>query len=402
MNQIRELFGKIKVNARRIALFGGAALLLLAYGLAFWYPALFFRAYLVAFVFWLSLALGCLTILMLHHLAKGAWGASLLRILEAGARTLPWLTLMGVPLYLSIPTLFVWARPEVVNSAPLLQHKALYLNVPFFIARTVFYFAVWNALVFIFERWTRRREQTGDPRYTDKLRRMGALGLVIFGLTVTFAAMDWIMSIEPEWYSTIFAAMVAVGGMLAGFAFAVLVITLLSRRPPLSQVSSPQLFNDFGNLLIAFVMLWAYLAFSQYLLMWLGNLSEEIPWYVHRLRGGWENVALLIGIFYFVLPFMFLIMREVKRNVWTLAFVSAVLVVTRWLEVYWLIVPTFDPTFSLNLLDGLVVFGMGGVWLAVFARELGRRSLLAPMEPKLVEAAEWTEGIRTASSMSKN
>lgn len=386
---MRNFFDLIKRNARRIALWGGIALLVLSYALAFFYPAQFFRAYLVGFVFWLSLALGCLTLLMLHHLAKGAWGASILRILEAGARTIPWLTLIGLPLYFSIPTLFVWARPEAVSANPLLQHKAIYLNVPFFVGRTIFYFAVWNGLVFLFDRWSRERDATDNPRYTDKMRRVGAVGLVVLGLTTTFAAIDWFMSLEPEWYSTIFAATVVAGGVLAALAFAILVMALLSRRPPISEIASPQLFNDLGNFLITFVMLWAYLAFSQYLLIWIGNLRPEIPWYLHRINGGWEFVALAIGLLYFALPFTFLIFRDVKRSTWLLAIVAAVLVATRWLDGLWLIAPTFEATFTITLLDVSVTFGMGGVWLALFARELSKRPLLAPTEPKLEEAREW-------------
>ncbi len=395
MSNSSSLFQTIWRNAERVALFGGAVLLLISFALAFLVPALFFRAYLVAFVFWLGMALGCLAILMLHHLSGGAWGAVLLRILEAGARTLPWLTLIGLPLYLSIPTLFVWARPEG-QADPLIQAKAAYLNVPFFVARTIAYFVIWNVLVYVMDRWSRLRDETGDMRYTDRLRRGGAIGLVIFGLTVTFGAIDWIMSLEPEWYSTIFGAMVAIGGVLACFAFVILTFTWLARKPPLSSVSSPQLLNDLGNLLLAFVMMWAYLAFSQYLLIWAGNLRQEVTWYVLRLNNGWQFLAILIGVLYFLLPFALLIIREVKRHVWLLGFVTLILVITRWVEVYWLIIPAFEPTLTLNLLDVIATLGMGGVWLALFARELHKRPLLAPSDQKLGEAEEWAQAGRAA------
>ncbi len=199
MKRIKYLVQTVIDHAEQIALFGGGALLGLALALAFFFPALFFRAYLVAFVFWLGIGLGCLAMLMLHHLSGGVWGAVLLRILEAGTRTLPWLTLIGLPLYLSIPTLFVWARPEA-QADPLLQHKALYLNLPFFIARTILYFIIWNGMALWFDRRSRERDANPTPRNQDRLRRAGALGLVIFGLTVTFAAIDWIMSLEPDWY----------------------------------------------------------------------------------------------------------------------------------------------------------------------------------------------------------
>ncbi|HZQ07003.1 MAG TPA: hypothetical protein VFD70_10520 [Anaerolineae bacterium] len=395
MNTIKNLFQANGRNAERVTLFGGAVLLLISFALAFFFPALFFRAYLVAFVFWLGMALGCLAILMLHHLSGGAWGAVLLRILEAGARTLPWLTIIGLPLYLGIPTLFVWARPEG-QADPLIQAKAAYLNVPFFVARTIAYFVIWNALVYVMNRWSRARDETGDVRYNDRLRRGGAIGLVIFGFTVTFAAIDWMMSLEPEWYSTIFGAMVAIGGVLACFAFVILTFTRLARKPPLSSVWSPQLLNDLGNLLLAFVMMWAYLAFSQYLLIWAGNLRQEVTWYVLRLNNGWQVLAVLIGVLYFALPFALLIIREVKRHAWLLGLVTLILVITRWVEVYWLIEPAFEPTLTLNVIAVVATMGMGGVWLALFARELGKRSLLAPSDKNLSAAEEWAQEGRAA------
>lgn len=391
-----NLYQRLTDNAGRIALLGGGALLIVSYVLAFFFPALFFRAYLVAYIFWLGIALGCLAILMLHHMSGGMWGAALLRILEAGARTLPALTVIGMPLYLSIPWLFSWAHPQVVQSDPSVAQKVLYLNIPFFVARTVLYFVIWNALSYFLNRWSAERDRTGDPRHSDKLRRWGAFGEVIFGLTVTFAAIDWIMSLEPDWYSTIFPAMVALGGVLSGFAFAVLVFALLTRRATNSGVAYSQLLNDLGSLLLAFVMLWAYLSFSQYLLIWIANLTEEIPWYLLRTRGGWDTMALVVGLGYFVLPFALLIIRSVKRHAGWLAIIAALLVAARWIEVMWLVVPVFEPSFSLNLLDVITELGMGGVWIAVFAHELAKRPLLAPTERKLVEAQQWSSKAHAA------
>ncbi len=395
MQHIRNFIQFVSRHAARIALFGGGALLLLSFVVAFIFPALFFRAYLVAFVFWLGIGLGCLVILMLYHLASGAWGAVLVRILEAGARTLPWLTLLGLPLYLSIPTLFVWAQPEM-QSDPLTQHQAPYLNIPFFIARTILYFAIWNGMAFLFNRWSRELEENPTPLKRDRLRRAGALGLVIFGITVTFAAIDWIMSLEPAWYSTIFAAIVAMGGVLSSFAFVILVFVILARRPPLSSVSSPQLLNDLGNVLLAFVMTWAYLAFSQYLLIWMGNLAAEIPYYLKRMNGGWQIIMLVVGLLYFVLPFGLLIFRSVKRHTWLLGLVALMLVLTRWLEVVWLIVPVFEPTLVITWLDVITTLGMGGVYLALFARELHKRPLLIEANKHIQEAEEWTRETRAA------
>ncbi len=365
-----------------LLLLGGIVLLVLSYALAFVMTAEFFRAYLVAFIFWLGLGLGCLAILMLHHMSGGRWGAVMLRVLEAGSRTLPALTILGLPLYLSLPWLYVWAQPEGASELEPMG-KGLYLSPPFFIARTILYFVVWNVLAYLMNRWAREREATRDPRYNDRLRRGGAIGLAIFGVTVTFAAIDWLMSLDPFWYSSIFGAVVAVGGVLSAFAFAVLVTALYSRRPPLSEVVTPRLFNDFGSLMLAFVMMWAYLSFSQYLLIWMGNIVEEIPWYLERTDGGWQFLAMLVGVFYFILPFSLLLIRWVKRNVVLLAAIAAMLVATRYVEVYWLVMPAFSPVFTIGILDVLAVLGMGGVWLAIFQIELAKAPLVATTDPAL-------------------
>lgn len=396
MNFVKTVRQSFSKHGAQIVLVLSAALLLFSFVLGFFGPELFFRAYLVSFVFWVGMGLGSLAILMLHHLSGGAWGAALLRILEADARTLPWLTIIGLPLYLSIPTLFVWARPEAAAN-PLLQQKAAYLNQPFFIARTIAYFVIWNGLVWLMARLGRERDADPTPRNQNRLRRAGAIGLVVFGVTVTFAAIDWIMSLEPEWYSTIFAAMVAIGGILASFAFVILLFVILARRAPLNAVSSPQLLNDLGNLLLSFVMMWAYLAFSQYLLIWSGNLTEEIPWYIKRLNGGWEWYAVFIGLMYFVLPFVLLIIRQVKRHGRLLGVVALLLVLTRWLEVNWLIVPVFEPSPVFTLPDLLVTLGMSGVYLVLLKRELGKRPLLDPADSNLETAQEWAHKAETAT-----
>ncbi len=383
MSKLRAFLDANRSPAARVGLFGGAVLLFVSYVLGFLNPTDFFRAYLVAFVFWFGLGLGCLAILMLHHMSGGRWGAVMLPILEAGSRTMPVLTLVGLPLYLSVPYLYAWAHPAAIPGELTLSDKAIYLNVPFFIARTIFYFVVWNALAYLMNRWSREREATRDTRYNDKLRRAGAVGIVIFGLTVTFATIDWLMSLEPDWYSTIYPAIVAIGGILSAFAFAVLMTALNARKPPMSEIVTPRLWNDLGSLLLAFVMLWAYLAYSQYLLIWMGNLVEEVPWYLLRLNGCWQFLALIVGVLYFVLPFCLLIIRAVKRNPVLLAAVAALLVAVRYVEVYWLITPVFYDTLTITVLDLLTVLGLGGVWLAAFRFELGKAPLVSQTDPAL-------------------
>ncbi len=352
-------------------------------------PLQFFPAYLVGYFFWTGLALGCLALALLHQLAGGMWGAVMLRFLEAGAATLPLLLILFIPIALGLSYLYPWARPADVAHDAILQHQSLYLNVPFYLIRTVFYFAIWIFIAQLLRRWSQQRDETDTPRLTSNLRWLGALGLAVFVLTASFATMDWIMSLEPHWYSTIYPAMVIMGAVLSAFAFIILVVAWLDNRAPLSQVLAPGLFNDLGSLLLAFVMLWAYLGFSQFLLMYAGNLTDEIPWYLNRTHGGWQIPALMIAILEFGLPFALLVFRDVKRHARPLALVAGLLVLMRIVEVYWLVIPAFSPNaFVLSWIAFPALIGIGGIWLALFLWQLARYPLLPRHDRRLVEEAK--------------
>ncbi len=347
-------------------------------------PAQFFRAYLTAYLFWVGITLGCLALLMIYHAAGGAWGATVQRFFAAGAGTLPLMVVAFLPLLAGLPWLYPWARPADVASDPGLQYKAPYMNVPFFIVRAVIYFAVWGTLYFLLTRWQRRREETGDQRQGVRMTYLSGPGLVILGLSATFALVDWAMSLEPAWSSTIYAAMVAMGGVLAAFALVTLAVALLGRQRPLVYALSPKVLNDLGGLLLAFVMIWAYLAFSQYLLIWAGNLSDEIPWYLRRLQGGWEWVILAVVLLHFALPFAMLLSSGLKRNRRLLAMVALLVLVTRYVNVFWLIVPAFyQGQFYFHWLNIAAPVAIGGLWVALFAWNLARRPLLVRNDPRL-------------------
>ena len=350
-------------------------------------PEQFFPSYLVAYIFWSGIALGCLALALLQFLTGGAWGLASRRVVESGAATLPLMALLFVPLAFGLPTLYAWARPEAVADDVLLQHKSAYLNAPFFLARAAIYLASWMVLAYFLGKWSAEQDRTADPRLGRKLRRLSVGGLVLLGLTASFAAIDWLMSLEPDWYSTVYAGMVAMGELLAAFAFAVVVIALLADRPPLAAVTSPSLFNDLGSLLLAFLMLWAYLAYSQFLLVWAGNLAEEIPWYLRRLEGSWQWVALAVALLTFALPFLLLIFRDLKRNARLLAATAGLLLLMRFVDVYWLVRPVFDRGGPrIHWLDLAAPIGLGGLWLAMFAWRLGARPLLPLHDPRLPRA----------------
>jgi hypothetical protein len=336
----------------------------------------FFRSYLIAYLFWLGLALGCLPVLMLHHLVGGTWGFSVRRILEAGTRTLPLMAVLFVPLLFGIHSLYEWSHPDLVARDELLQAKHAYLNVPFFIVRAALYFLVWILLARFLNEWSVEQDRTGSPVLIRRFQLLSAPGIIGWSLAITFASIDWGMSLEPHWFSTIYGMLFIVGQTLAALAFVIAVVVRLSDSPPLSHVVKEEVFQDLGNLLLTFVMLWAYIAFSQYLIIWAGNLPEEIPWYLHRGSNGWQWVAAFLALFHFAVPFVLLLGRANKRNKTFLGRIAIAVLVMRWVDVYWLIAPAFVSGVRIHVFDVLLFAVIGGVWFYVFWGQLMRLPIL--------------------------
>lgn len=350
-------------------------------------PVQFYRSYLVAYLFWLGLALGSLAILMINHITGGAWGAVIRRLLESAAQTMPLLALLFLPIALGVRELYEWARPEVVAHDPILQHKSLYLNVPFFLGRAVVYFVAWSAVAYFLARWSLVQDRARDDRPAIWLEQLSRGGLLLLGLTATFASVDWMMSLEPHWFSTIYGFLFMGGCVLAALAFAISMASAIADRPPLSEVITPSTLHDLGKLLFAFVMLWAYFSLSQFLIIWAADLPEEIPWYLRRLSGGWRVLILAIIAVQFLLPFVLLLSRRVKRSATAMAVVASVVLLARFADLYWLVVPAFDATaLRVHVLDVTTLAGVGGLWLAAFVRHLEGRPLLPLGDPSLPEA----------------
>jgi len=350
--------------------------------------AAFFRAYLIAYVFVLGIPLGCLAIVMIHHLVGGTWGFAIQRSLEAAIATFPIMVLLFLPLLFGLPELFPWARPEAAQD-PVLAQKALYLNIPGFIIRAAVYFAVWCALGFFLGRWSTEQDLQTDAAPVRRMQTLSGPGLVLYGLTVTFSAIDWLMSIEPHWYSTIFGMIFMVSHGLVALAFVTGAAYFLGRREPLSRIIAPWVFQDLGNLMLAFIMLWAYLSFSQFLLIWVENLQHEIPWYLHRMSGGWAVIAIGLIVLQFSLPFILLLSRVVKRTPATLCVVVGMVALMHLIEIYWFVTPTFHPDgFYLHWTTVLAPIGVGGVWLAAFLHRLKERPLLPFGDPRFVAIVE--------------
>jgi hypothetical protein len=365
----------------RAAIVGIAGLILTAIGL-FVSPSQFFRSYLWAFLFWFGIALGCLPLLMLYHLVGGAWGFTIRRIIESGTRTLPLLAVMFIPILFGIPWLYEWSQPDKVAQIQALQLKRAYLNIPFWILRTLFYFAVWLFYAYRLNRMSARQDETGDTALPRRFQRFSGPGLVVYGLTITFASFDWAMSLEPQWYSTIYGMLWIVSQALSGLAFAIAILALMGGTAPISRLSLPDSLHDLGNLLLAFVMLWAYLSFAQLLIVWSGNLPEEIQWYLSRLHHGWQWIAAALITFHFFVPFFLLLARFKKRHIRWIATIALLVLVMRVVDTYWIITPAFyRDHFTLHWLDLFALVGIGGIWLAVYARQLAVMPLLPLHDP---------------------
>lgn len=374
--------GHVLFRWQRLALIIGIVALAISGAGAAASPTQFFRSYLFAYMFWFGLAMGCLAILMIYHITGGAWGSVIRRSLESATRTFPVLALLFVPVALGVHSLYEWADPEHVAHDALLQHKAPYLNVPFFLGRAVFYFVVWNLLISALNRWSLRQDETTDEKPLLRLETLSRGGLVATGLTFSFAVIDWAMSLEPHWYSTLYGVLVVGGCLLSGMAFMILVSSVLALHGPLDKVIQKSQFHDLGKLMFAFVMLWGYFSLSQLLIMWSANLPEEIPWYLKRLAGGWQYIGVMLILCHFVLPFLLLLSSDIKRNARLLAPVALFVLCIRSVEVFWLITPAFSPgQLSVHWLDFTALCGIGGVWLWAFVGQLKRRPLMVMNDP---------------------
>jgi hypothetical protein len=368
---------------QRLGLLVGLAALAISLLGAFQNPEQFWQSYLLAYLFWLEIGLGCLGLVMLHHLAGGRWSALSRRVLETGAMTLPLMALLFVPLLWGLATLYPWTDPAYLLHSEALQQKSLYLNLPFFLARALIYFAIWLALAYLLNRWSLAQDLTGEEKYTRRMVRLSALGMILYVLTATFAAYDWMMSLEPEWFSSIYGLLFIAGQAVAALALAIIGLALLSRREGADQ-DWRQPFNDLGNLMLGFVMIWAYFSFSQFLIIWSANIPEEAIWYYHRSQGGWQNVGLfLIGV-HFVLPFLLLLSRVVKRQAQRLMVLAMLIFVVRWVDLFWLIVPAFHPeALHWHWLDLAILAAMGGGWVALFSWKWRKKSPLPLHDPRL-------------------
>lgn len=355
-------------------------------------PAQFFRSYLVAFMLCLGVALGCFAVSLVHHLSRGQWGVMIRRILEAAARTVPFLALLFVPLLFGMKSLYPWADAARVAKDHHLAHQARFMNPGFFTARAVLYFALWIGFAFVLSKLSKAQDEAPTDAAAFQLGRkmqyVASFALFGYGLAATFGAIDWLMSLNEKWFSAIYGIYAIGGQIISAMAFVVLVVLMLGKRKPMEGLYQPKHLHDYGKLLFAFVMLWAYFSISQFLIIWSGNLPEEIGFYQGRTAGGWRWLSLLLVVFHFVVPFLLLLSSERKRDVKRLAPVALLLLVMRWVDLYWLVAPAHRATLGVHWLDLAAPVGLGGLWLWAFFGELGKRTLLPVRDPFLPLALE--------------
>jgi hypothetical protein len=349
--------------------------------------AQFFHSYLFAFGFWAGISIGSLALLMLQHLTGGGWGLVIRRVLEASTRTLPLMLILFVPVVLGTHWIYSWTHQEELAKHPVLLEKSKYLNLPFFTVRAAIYFAIWLALAFFLNRWSLLQDRTAKSKFTKNMRVLSGPGMVLLVFTVTFASIDWFMSLDPEWSSTIYGFIYVAAWSLSALAFTVAVMAALAKHEPMNQIVGQSHFQDLGKLLLALVMLWSYFAFSQFLIIWSGNLPEEISWYIPRIHGAWGAIALAVIILHFAFPFLFLLSRSFKRDSGKLVIVAVLILVMRLIDLFWMIAPNFTGEhFHISWMDLVAPIAMGGLWLGVFARALTQRPLI-PINDPLYETA---------------
>lgn len=353
-------------------------------------PGDFFHSYLMGYLFWLGLTLGSMGIVMLQYLTSGAWGIMTRRTLESASRTLPLCAILFIPVAIGMPWLYDWAHKNLVQSEYVLRHRDAYMNPSMFIWRAVVYFVVWGILMLLLNKWSAQQDKTGGLE--TRLARLSAPGLLIYVFTITFATVDWAESLESNWYSTIWGFLFVAREGLASFAFVIIAMALLSKREPLASRFKAAHLHDLGKLLLVFVMLWAYFEFSQLVIVWSGNLTDEIPWYLRRFATSWGWLGVMLIVLEFIVPFLLLLSRPLKRNVIALCCVVGLIIFMRWVDLMWIVMPNYyQHGFRITWMNFIVPLSIGCLWIATFVWQLQKRPLLPLQAPNLERALQHGE-----------
>ncbi len=379
-----SFYFKVNSRNRNIFLIIGSIGLIISFIGAFLKPDLFYSSYLVSFVFWLSIALGSLFLLVLHYLTGAVWSVVLRRLFEHLTSVIPLFLILFIPVIFGIHHLFEWSHTEIVKNDALLTHKSAFLNTPFFIIRSLVYFVIWSFTALFFFKLSLKQDQTGDSSILTTLRRTSPPAIILFALTLTFASFDWLMSLEAHWYSTIFGVYIFSGATVGALAGMIILVLFLHKNNMLKNTITVEHYHDLGKLLFTFTVFWAYMAFSQYFLIWYANIPEETIWYQHRWIGSWKIISLLLVFGHFVVPFFTLLIRAMKRSAGFILFISLWMLFMHWIDIYWIIMPTFSHHgFHLTLFDLSCFIGIGGLGIWFILSQIGRYPLVPTKDPNL-------------------
>jgi hypothetical protein len=372
-----------RVNRCQRWLFVGAIVALIATGIGAWFqPKQFFFSYLFAVLYWLGLSLGCFTLTMLHYLTGGRWGYPTRRFFEAGLMVLPLMLLLFVPIYFGLRQLYPWAQPGQVANDLRLQHLRPYQNTWAYIFRSLIFFGLTIWMGWRLRHWSLAQDATTDAEPTRKARFLSGIGIVLFSLIATFVYVDWIMSLERRWYSTMFAVIVLIGQILLAYAFAIVLLSLFRRQEPIAGVVSQTHYHHLGNLLLTFVLFWTYVSFGQFLIIYSGDIPEELNWYRHRIAGGWVGVLWALALFHFFVPFLLLLFRRLKKTALPLTVIAGLLLLAHVLDMYWLVMPALHPHGpAVSWMDAAAFLAIGSLWLGVFLAHLKSAPLLPQHDP---------------------
>lgn len=353
------------------------------------------RGWLLGFIFWAGIGIGGLGILLLQYLTGGAWGVVIRRVAEACSRTIPLLALLFAPIGMGMFNLYDWTHLQAAGTDDFLNKRGWYMEPEWWVARAVLYFAIFSAIAYLLNKWSRQQDDSANyeesAKYLGSATRISGPALVVYVLTVSFASVDWLMTLEPHWFSTMWGFLFVAGWALSCFCFAVTILAFLSDKPPLDRVLGKRHFHDIGKLMLALVMIWAYFNFSQYLIIWSGNLTEETPFYLVRSKGSWGAMGLILIIFHFAFPFLILLMQDFKRKAKWLAALAIFILFMRLVDMYYIIGPSpmigevekhlLEMPFRLSPWDIVAPIAIGGIWLWWFIRELKKRALVPYKDP---------------------
>jgi hypothetical protein len=357
------------------------------------------RSWLLGYIFWCGIGIGSLGILLLGYITGGAWAVTIRRIVEASSRTLPLLILLFIPIALGAGSLYEWTHPNPDDE--ILKHRAPYLNMTTWLLRAALYFGLWAVMMVLLNKWSDEMDKTGDWSLLEKATRFSGPTMVFFVLVVTFAAIDWVMTMDPHFFSTIWGFLFVAGWGLSSFAFTIAILAWLSDRAPMDRIVGKRHFHDLGKLQLALVMVWAYFNFSQFLIIWSGNIPEETFWYIDRMKGGWGVMGVLLIVFHFAFPFLVLLSRDVKRNARWLTMIAGFILLMRLVDLYYLIGPSprvtphgakYSLSQAISWMDFVAPIAVGGLWLWYFFGELQKRPLVSVNDPFLENAVEHGKG----------